>query len=139
MLMANQSSQMKLTQHQNAPPDEEFTGTISDDDDTDEYPLQLQAGQGVIAALYETDGGMDTLITLRDPNGVEILVNDDRGDYNTLNSQIAFTAQVDGEYTFIVDNYPGAPGDYRLEIYYATPEETALAEQALRVKCLVVL
>ena len=114
-------------------PDEVFTGTIRTDEDEEEYPLQLQAGDNIIAALYETDNRMDTLLYVLDPNGMEILRNDDRGDYDTLDSQIAFTAQVDGEYTLVVTNYPGAPGDYRLEVYFATSEEVALAEQALRV------
>ncbi|MEL6526177.1 MAG: MXAN_6640 family putative metalloprotease, partial [Chloroflexota bacterium] len=113
-------------------PDEVYTGQIEEDDDTDEYSLELMAGQGVIAAVFATDERMDTVLSVLDPNGVEFIFNDDRGDYVTFDSQVAFTASEAGEYTLIVDNYPGFAGAYRLEIYYTTPEETALAEQALR-------
>lgn len=111
-------------------PDLEFTGE-NDDEEEIEYPLDLVAGDGVIAAVYETDG-MDTTLAIIDPNGVEIGFNDDRGDYSTFDSQVGFTAQIDGEYTIVVSNFPGFPGEYRLEIYFATPEEVSLAEQAMR-------
>lgn len=113
--------------------DEEFTGTVGDDEEPVEYVIELSAGQGVIAALYNTDNLMDTLLYVTDPNGVEIGYNDDRGDYSTLDSQVAFTAQIDGGYTIFASNYEGFPGDYRLEIYYAEAQEVALAEQAMRV------
>ncbi|GAB5494779.1 MAG: hypothetical protein Phog2KO_49940 [Phototrophicaceae bacterium] len=114
-------------------PDEEFTGTIGDDEEPVPYVIELDAGQGIIAALYNTDDLMDTLLFVTDPNGVEVGYNDDRGDYTTYDSQVAFTAQEAGEYTFYASNYEGFPGDYRLEIYYADEAEVALAEQAMRV------
>ena len=114
-------------------PDEEFTGTIGDDEEPVEFVIELSAGQGIIAAMFNTDSVMDTLLYVVDPNGVEVAYNDDRGDYSTLDSQVAFTALEDGEYTFVASNYDGFPGDFRLEIYFAEPEEVALAEQAMRV------
>lgn len=113
--------------------DEEFTGTIDDDEEPVPYVVEIEAGQGVIAALYNTDNLMDTLLYVSDPNGNEIAYNDDRGDYSTLDSQVAFTAQISGEYTFYASNYEGFPGDYRLEIYFADASEVSLAEQSMRV------
>lgn len=113
-------------------PDLIFEGSIIEDDEFIDYTIDVQAGQGVIAAVFETDGRMDTTLSVFDPAGVEFVFNDDRGDYSTFDSQVAFTAQETGTYTIRVDNYPGSPGDFRLEIYFASDEETALALQALR-------
>jgi hypothetical protein len=113
-------------------PDFTFEGEVEDGEE-DEYPIELEEGQGLIAAVYGTDAEIDTMVSLRDPDGIELITNDDRGDYDTLDSQLAFIAQEDGEYTIIVSNYPESPGEYRLEIYFASEEETAFAEQALRV------
>lgn len=113
-------------------PDFVFEGEVEDGEE-DEYTVELEEGQGVIAALYGTSDDMDTVLTLVDPNGVELISSDDRGDYDTLDSQIAFFPQEDGEYSFVVTNYPDFPGEYRLEIYLASDEETRFAEQALRV------
>lgn len=112
--------------------DLEFSGTLASDEDRHYYPIEIEAGQGIIAAAYETDGNMDTVLTLIDPNGVEVLYNDDRGDDSSYNSQIAFTAEYTGKYTVVVDNYPDFYGDYRLEIYFADAQEVSLAEQAMR-------
>lgn len=114
-------------------PDQEYTGTIVTDKDEDVYPVTLQAGQGVIAAVYATDGALDSMLIVRDPSGTEIISNDDRGDYQTLDSQVAFTATTAGEYQIVVTNYPGSPGNYRLEIYFADAAEVALAQQAMRI------
>ncbi|MEO1290199.1 MAG: MXAN_6640 family putative metalloprotease, partial [Chloroflexota bacterium] len=113
-------------------PDEEYTGEL-DEGDEDEYTIELNEGDGLIAAVYETDGFMDTVISVIDPDGVEIARNDDRGDYSTLDSQVGLVAQQSGDYTVIVSHYPDSPGEYLLEIYYATPEEASLAEQAIRL------
>lgn len=114
-------------------PDEEYTGELEDEGDTEEYSIDLDAGDSIIAALYATDGEMDTLMYAIDPDGVELIRNDDRSDYASLDSQVAFTAQESGEYTVVVSHYPDFPGEYRLEIYFADEDEISLAEQANRV------
>lgn len=114
-------------------PDEEYTGELEDEGDTQEYSIELDADDAVIFALYATGGGIDPLLYVRDSNDVEIIRNDDRSDLSTTDSQVAFTAQESGEYTIVASHYPGFPGEYRLEIYFADEEEFALAEQANRV------
>jgi len=114
-------------------PDETYEGTIDSDEEPDEYEIELEEGDFVIAAMYETDGEMDTLLYVLDPDGNEIARNDDRGDYSTFNSQVAFEAEEDGEYTIVASNYPEYPGDYTLEIYFADEDEYLLAAQAMRV------
>lgn len=114
-------------------PDESYEGTIDSDEDPVEYEIDLDEGDMLIAAMYEADGEMDTLLYVLDPDGNEIARNDDRGDYTTFDSQVAFTAEEDGEYTIVASNYPDYPGDYLLEIYFADEDEFALAVQAMRV------
>ena len=113
-------------------PDQEYSGNINDGE-SDDYTLNLSAGDGLIAALYGTGGGLDPILTVTDPNGVSIIRNDDRGDYDTTDSQVAFNATVSGSYTFTVSHYTGTSGDYRLALYFATSEEVANAEPAMRV------
>ncbi|MGB7338513.1 MAG: MXAN_6640 family putative metalloprotease [Phototrophicaceae bacterium] len=112
-------------------PDETYTGSTNNGAMT--YTVNLDAGEGLIAALYNTDGEMDTFLYVVDPNGTELVVNDDRQDYETLDSQIAFIAQQSGEHTLFISNIAGFAGDYRLEIYYVGIEDVLFAEQALRV------
>ncbi|MEQ8674124.1 MAG: pre-peptidase C-terminal domain-containing protein [Aggregatilineales bacterium] len=114
-------------------PDQQFSGTIVTDKDEDVYSVTLEVGQGLVVAAYETDGAMDTLLLVRDPFGTEIISNDNRGDYQTLDSQVGFTAVTAGQYSVVVTNYPGSPGSYRLEIYIADEAEVALAQQSMRV------
>ena len=114
-------------------PDEEYTGELEDDGDIQEYGIQLEAGDNIIAALYATDGEFDALLYVLDPDGVEISRNDDRADYDALDSQVTFTAETSGKYTLVVSHYPGYPGEYRLEVYFASEEEFTLAQQASRV------
>jgi hypothetical protein len=113
-------------------PDFEFEGNI-DEGGEEDYSIDLEAGQGIIAAAYATDGELDPMLAVLDSDGIELMVNDDRGDYETTDSQIAFTVPEDGEYSFVVSGFSDSSGDYRLEIYLASDEETALAEQAMRV------
>jgi hypothetical protein len=113
-------------------PDFVEEGTVEEGEE-DEYTLEIEEGQGVIAAVYALDDSLDTIVRVVDEDGNELGANDDRGDYETTDSQIAFTANQDGEYTFLVSGYADSTGDYRIEIYFASAEETAFAEQAMRV------
>lgn len=112
-------------------PDEEYTGNTNNGAAT--YTVQLEVGDGVIGALYNTDGAMDSVLYATDPNGTELVYNDDRSDYQTLDSQVAFVAQTSGTHTFYVTNITGLAGAYRLEIYLVDAQQVLFAEQATRV------
>ena len=78
------------------------------------YSFELAAGQTLLALADAVDEALDPILTLRGPDGLPVALNDDRGD-GSLNSAIAYTAPVDGDYSLEVSGYGTTLGGYELE------------------------
>jgi hypothetical protein len=87
-------------------------GSITDDEPTADFEIDLEEGQTVVINVETTDGDLDPLLTLSDPGGDEVDGNDDRG-INDLNSRIIHTAEESGTYVATVSAYEDATtGDF---------------------------
>lgn len=95
----------------------EYAGTINDSQLTREYPIRLTARQTVLVMSEATSGNLDTVLTLNDPDGYPVAINDDRGD-GSFNSAFAYTATAAGTYTLEVSRYAqsNTSGAYRVVI-----------------------
>jgi hypothetical protein len=93
----------------------EYTGSLDDEQNTLEYPVELAAGQTLLALANATSGDLDTVLTLHDPDGFPVAKNDDRGD-GTLNSAVAYTAPSAGTYSLVLERFPRSTtsGDFQL-------------------------
>lgn len=85
----------------------QFDGQISGDETSQKYDIELTAGLTVYASAQATSGDLDTILSLVNPNGRVVAVNDDRGD-GTYNSAIAYTVEESGTYTLLVERYEGS-------------------------------
>jgi hypothetical protein len=96
---------------------EQYEDTLDDDQPSLEYTVELESGDTLLALTDVTDGDLDTVLNLYDPEGIIIASNDDRGD-GSFNSAIAFTAAVAGEYTVEVERFPrgDSSGDFELTL-----------------------
>ena len=94
-------------------------------------PVELAAGQTLMALADATSGDLDTVLTLSGPDGYPVAMNDDRGD-GSLNSAIAFTAPAAGSYTLELSRYRGSDtsGEFRL-VLSSVSEETVDIVQAV--------
>ena len=70
---------------------ERYVGSMDDTTADAEYSVYLEAGQTLNALTIATSGNLDTVLGLRDAEGILLLQNDDR-DATTLNSFITYTA-----------------------------------------------
>ncbi len=78
----------------------------------DGWTYQGQAGQSITIEARETDGNMDTVVTLYGPSGSYIDENDD-GLAGCCNSLLTVTLPETGEYVIVVGGFSGG-GDYEL-------------------------
>jgi hypothetical protein len=87
---------------------------IDTNGDSDWFRITLQAGQTYTFAVYLLPGGLsDSILTLRDSNGVQIEQNDDANiQANLLYSEINFTATQSGTYYLDVRGYGSETGSY---------------------------
>lgn len=94
-----------------------YDGQITNEQTEIDYPVELQAGQTILAMVEAGDDMLDPVLTIRDPNGLPVGLNDDRGD-GTLNSAVAYTVPVSGVYVFNVARYAGgdSTGPFTLDI-----------------------
>ncbi|MEO1644546.1 MAG: PPC domain-containing protein, partial [Chloroflexota bacterium] len=97
---------------------ETYTGEIIGDRDTDEIVITLEEGENVV--ITATGPFIDTILTLKDPDGDTVAENDDYDFPNTTDSRIAYTAESSGDYTIIVDNFSGSPGEYEVTVEYVS-------------------
>gem|GEM_PF-370555 len=100
-------------------------GTIDDSTETEAFEVDLEAGTVVVIDVEQTDGNLDTVATLLDPNGELVAENDDRGD-GTYNSRIIYGVETTGTHTVVVSRYDSSTeGDYELTVTIdptATPD-----------------
>jgi len=90
-----------------------INGTLCSVGDRDYYRINLVAGQtylfrtGSTTAVTDTTA-VDTILTLRDASGVQLLTNDDAGEY--VYSGIRLTATTTGTYFLVVSGFGSATG-----------------------------
>lgn len=110
---------------------ERHEGSLSVEQPTREFPIRLAAGQTLLAVSEATTGDLDTVLTLNDPDGFPVAINDDRGD-GSLNSAFAYTAAAAGTYTVELSRYQASnnSGDFRL-VLSSVDASVATALQAL--------
>lgn len=97
--------------------------------DVDYYRFFAKAGSRYRVRTLNLSAGVDTMLTVYNPQGGEIASNDDFGSPGTLASQVEFTAAADGFYfAFLQNKDPSDPTGktYCLEITeIALPTPTA--------------
>lgn len=95
----------------------EYDGQLNDATTSREVRVNLRAGQTLYAVTDVTDGNLDTVLRLNDPQGNPVALNDDRGD-GSLNSAFAYTATAAGAYTLEVYRFAqsGSSGRYHLRL-----------------------
>ena len=94
-----------------------YEGQINDAHPSQEYSVDLAAGQTLLAVSDATSGNLDTVLRLSGADGYPVAMNDDRGD-GSLNSAFAFTALQAGRYRLEVYRYEqgNSSGAYRLTL-----------------------
>ena len=94
-----------------------YDGEISTQSQTEEFFIELVAGQTLFALGDATSGDLDIVLRLTGPDGFAVAMNDDRGD-GSLNSAFAYTAPTSDRYTVIVGRYRGgdSAGDFDLAL-----------------------
>ena len=80
------------------------------------YSLKLAVGKRYQIDLKSKD--FDTFLRLEDPAGQEVAFNDD-ADPSTLDSQIVYQADKDGEFKIIVASFDGKVGNFTLTVIEA--------------------
>ncbi|MEQ1492958.1 MAG: hypothetical protein ABL932_20635, partial [Terricaulis sp.] len=110
---------------------ERHEGSLSVAQPAQEFPVRLAAGQTLLAVSEATTGDLDTVLTLNDPDGFPVAINDDRGD-GSLNSAFAYTAAIAGTYTVELSRYQASNnnGNFRL-VLSSVDASVATALQAL--------
>jgi serralysin len=90
--------------------------TIETAGDSDWFRISLVAGQSYTFTVFLPPSGLrDSILTLRDANGVQITQNDDANvNANLLYSEIRFTAATSGTYYLDVTSFGTATGNYIL-------------------------
>ena len=106
-------------------PIETVAGTITNSDHVRAYSFSAVAGDVVSLELVATDGSLDTLLSLYDPNGNLVAANDDIDD--VTNSAIRLrTLPVGGTYTVIASRYGrdlgGTEGNFNLTLSQQSSE-----------------
>jgi hypothetical protein len=113
-----------------------YEGEITDDAETADFPVELNAGDTLLALLDTVSGDLDPVLTLLDPEGFVIAINDDRAD-GSLNSAIAYTVNAAGTYTVRVERFRsgGSTGEFDLVLKLVdasvVAELVALADDAV--------
>ncbi|MBN8552537.1 MAG: PPC domain-containing protein [Caulobacterales bacterium] len=99
-----------------AQPGPNYEGSLTRNAPRAEHSFDLAAGQVVTLTAYGPSG-LDTVLTLRGPDGRQVAMNDDvaPGD---LSSRIIYAAQRPGRYTVSVSGFSNATGDYSLDLFY---------------------
>lgn len=115
-------------------PDRTETGSMSDTTPDARYNVNLQAGQGIVAAARAEGSALDTFLLLMGPDGAEVARNDDAEPGATTDSLIVFQAPTAGQYTVVVTNFPGTAGTYVLDIWVLSAAEILSSLESTRVQ-----
>lgn len=81
-----------------------ITGYLDDAVTSKSYPITLAESDVVLITAEKTDGDLDTVLSLFNPDGVLVAANDDRNAEN-YNSALIYTTRTAGEYTIEVSRY----------------------------------
>lgn len=94
-----------------------YEGEITDAQPSLDYPVELAAGQTLLALADATSGDLDTVLRLNDAEDFPVALNDDRGD-GSLNSGFAYTAPAAGVYTLQLYRFAqsNSSGAFRLTL-----------------------
>ena len=92
-------------------------GELSDAHTSQEYSVNLAAGQTLLATSDAVSGDLDTVLRLSGPDGFPVAFNDDRGD-GSYNSGFAYTATRAGTYRLELYRYrqSATHGAFRLDL-----------------------
>jgi hypothetical protein len=92
-------------------------GELNDAHPSQDYAVDLAAGQTLLAVSDATNGNLDTVLRLSGADGFPVAMNDDRGD-GSLNSGFAFTAPHAGRYRLEIYRYEqsSTSGGFRLAL-----------------------
>jgi hypothetical protein len=92
--------------------------TLDEIDDTNEtvtYDIDLETGTSLIVQTQSVTGSLDTILTLIDPEGNQVVENDDvNTDGGNYNSTIVYEVEQSGTYTLNVGRYSSTIGSYLL-------------------------
>ena len=100
-------------------------GSIEASGDRDWYRITLTAGEtyifrtGSTVPLTGDTGAVDTILTLRDASGAQLLTNDDAGE--AVYSGIRFTATTTGTYYLDVSGFNTTTGAFNLTAFTTPP------------------
>ncbi len=113
-----------------AQPGPNYEGVLTENATHGEHSLDLTAGQIITVTAYGPSG-LDTVLTLRGPDGREVATNDDvaQGD---LSSRIIYAAPRAGRYTVSVSGFGNATGDYSLDVFYGADVGLSYGSQTLQ-------
>ncbi len=114
---------------------ETFTGYLDNRVDSKSYPLTLNQGDIVLITAEATQGDLDTVVSLFNPDGQLVGKNDDRRS-DIYDSALIYTAQVSGEYTVEVSRYEDglSSGSFELRITIGGSELIAEYNELTRVE-----
>ncbi|MFN8373368.1 MAG: MXAN_6640 family putative metalloprotease [Anaerolineae bacterium] len=86
-------------------------GSITEDEPTADFEIELEEGQTVVINVETTHGDLDPILTLSDSNEDAVAENDDRGILD-LNSRLIYTAEDNDTYVASVSGYDDSTGDF---------------------------
>jgi hypothetical protein len=94
-----------------------YSGKLDDTTQTQDFSVTLKNGDAVmITTTTPETGGLDTVLTLYDPEDKQVATNDDAY-VGTQDSQIPYIAVEDGTYRVTVSRYDDTTsGDYKLDV-----------------------
>ncbi|MEY4952404.1 MAG: hypothetical protein RL299_828, partial [Pseudomonadota bacterium] len=103
------------------------SGAIDTSGDSDWYQVTVVAGQTYTFSTMFSTGISDTILTLRDSTGAQILQNDDANATNSIyRSEITWTATSSGTFFLDVSGYQTSTGSFYLSV--SRPQADTIAD-----------
>jgi hypothetical protein len=105
---------------------------------TQQYTFQANQGDVINIAVNATGGGLDPIVSLVSPQGIQIATNDDISFPSNINALIAnFTIPSSGVYTIVVGGIETG-GSYTMTLTLVTAAQQTLTVEVVRVRGLAV-